>query len=533
MVHVMKGQVITSLTSTGLTLETLGNTGLYVIEVADTRVKAALNVLQSYEDRCARLSKAAELGMFAMEAAQPMDIATDVQSRFSELENSFRCLTTSLESSVKDALHHNFQVELDKVFKEGGTLEQRVRALVSNEGALARTLQEKGVELTHLFDPSNQDSFIARFESLLSNYLSTTGSLAKLFSPEQKGSYADRLNMLFEEYFGSEAGRIKQLLDPNVSTSPFGKIKSDMETRQNTVNQHMLELIAETKAGFSGHFEGLKANILAIQTRVEGYTRAFEEKAKRLEEAEQHMTELEAAKRKQAFYAGNSFEARIVDFLQQFARPRRDRAIYTGNTPDNAGKIGDIVYKLNLDGEWKRRSDIALEVRNRTCSRSGKSAFFLDDLEAAMRNRQCEFGIVVACLDKNANNSGKPSFDYLHEFEGNRFVVLVDEEVMVPIALEATLHLISRIAKFRGEAEQQDIDTQRINGAIASALSVVAKFRALKANLTTSITNLTTIRQSVDEMEQEVDQALREAQNEVKKALQGKSVPMTEIVIAT
>ena len=104
---------------------------------------------------------------------------------------------------------------------------------------------------------------------------------------------------------------------------------------------------------------------------------------------------------------------------------------------------------------------------------------------------------------------------------------------MVPIALEATLHLISRIAKFRGEAEQQGIDTQRINGAIASALSVVAKFRALKANLTTSITNLTTIRQSIDEMEQEVEQALREAQNEVKKALQGKSVPMAEIVMAT
>jgi hypothetical protein len=34
-------------------------------------------------------------------------------------------------------------------------------------------------------------------------------------------------------------------------------------------------------------------------------------------------------------------------------------------------------------------------------------------------------------------------------------------------------------------------------------------------------------------MEQEVEQTLREAQNEVKKALQGKSVPMAEIVMAT
>src|SRR5262249_46323196 len=87
--------------------------------------------------------------------------------------------------------------------------------------------------------------------------------------------------------------------------------------------------------------------------------------------------DLETAKKKQSFYAGNSFEERLVNFLVQFANPRQDSAIYTGNTAAIDGKMGDIVYKLNIDGEWSQSVDIALEVRNRECSTSGKSAFFL------------------------------------------------------------------------------------------------------------------------------------------------------------
>ena len=256
----------------------------------------------------------------------------------------------------------------------------------------------------------------------------------------------------------------------------------------------------------------------------ERFNRLLEEFEGRTEEAIGHLLrelevkeELEKEKRKQAFYAGDTFEQRIVSYLDTYADPRQDRVEYTGTTTDVGGKVGDIVYTLNLDGEWSRSVRIALEAKNRSCTRTGKKAFFLDEMDAGMTNRNCEYGIVVACLDKNSDD-GIPKFPYLQIMPGKRFVVLVDEYLQVPIALEAVLQIIFKGEKARLDSGRFEIDADRINNALDKALNVTEKFRALK-KLATSITSLESIREYIDEMENDVEGALREAQNEVKKSM--------------
>lgn len=406
-----------------------------------------------------------------------MEVTTEIQERFQHLSKQFEARIKQAEEMLKTTLEQQFQHELERVFKEGGTLEQRVRTLVASDGVLAQTLKEKGQELSSLFNPDNTESFVAHFKTLLSSYLSEEGSLAKLFSPGVTGSYADRLENLLIEYFGAEAGKVKQLLDPDVAGSPFAKIKAEMNQMQNTVNTQFIKLMKETKADFTKQIEDLRSNLEVLITKVEGQVELADEKAKRLKEAEQHVAELEAEKRKQSFYAGNSFEQRIVSFLEDFAKPRQDKVECTGTTTAVDGKVGDIVYQLNLDGEWQRDVRIALEVKNRECTRSGQSAFFLNELDSGMANRKGDFGIVVACLEKNTDD-GKPRFPYLQVRPGNRFVVLVDEDVTVPVALEAALHLAARAANAKAEAERAEVDTNRINNAVARALDVVERFRA-------------------------------------------------------
>lgn len=515
----MKSQVVNVLAEAEVSLEDLDSAGLYFVEVSDDRVKAHLSTLPNFDTCCQRLSNAAELGVLALEAARPLEVTTEIQERFHHLSEQFEARIKQAEETLRTTLEQQFQHELERVFKEGGTLEQRVRTLVASDGVLAQTLKEKGQELSSLFNPDNTESFVAHFKTLLSSYLSEEGSLAKLFSPDVTGSYADRLNNLLIEYFGAEAGKVKQLLDPDVAGSPFAKIKAEMNQMQNTVNVQFIKLMKETKADFTKQIEDLRSNLEVLITKVEGQVELADEKAKRLKEADKHVAELEAEKRKQSFYAGNSFEQRIVSFLEEFAKPRQDQVEYTGTTTASDGRVGDIIYRLNLDGEWKRIARIALEVKNRECTRSGQEAYFLNELDSGMANRECEFGIVVACLEKNADD-GKPHFPYLQVQTGNRFVVLSDEDATVPVALEAALHLVARAANAKAEAERAEIDTNRINDAVARALNVVERFRALKQNLTTSITSLGNIRQSVDDMEKEVEAALKEAQAEVRKALQ-------------
>lgn len=342
----MRSQVLNVLEEAKICPESLGNAGLYLIEVTDDRVKAHLTTLPNFDARCRSLSSAAVIGVLAIGASRPLEATIEVQERFNQLIKEF-----------------------------GGQTESALQALLKEVEGLAPIAREA-----------------------------------------------------------------------------------------------------------------------------------------------KHIIELEAAKRKQSYYAGNSFEQRIVNFLEEFARPRQDQVVYSGTITWVDGKVGDIVYRLNLDGEWIRSAQIALEVKNRECARSGKSAYFLDELECGMANRGCEFGIVVACLEKNCDD-GRPRFPYLQTHPRNQVIVLVDEDVTLPIALEAALHLISQTAKAKVEAERLEVDVDRIDNAIRRAMDVLEKFRALKMNLSQSITSLQEIRNNVDSMEKDVESALKEAQEEIRKAI--------------
>jgi predicted transcriptional regulator len=503
----------------GIDTEELEAHGIYPVQVHNPRVKAHLAALPDFAARCERLSRAAELGVLAIEAAGGLTAAADVEARFARMEEEFGRRMEEARAALEDLLRQGVEARLEAVFREGGLLEQRLKPLLAEDGLLAHTLKEKGRELAGLFDPSNKESFVSRFAELLAGYLAEGGALARLFDPDEKGSYADRLNDLLEDYFGPEAGRVKRLLDPDNAESPFAKIKKELDERQSRANQEFAQLIEATKRQFAEEFRGLKQQMEALAQGLAAQAALVEEKARAVAQQQEMLAELEEAKKKQSGYAGDTFEERVVEFLEAFARPNHDDVNYTGRTEGAVGKVGDIVYKINLGGAWEGEVRVAIEAKNQAATRSGKKAYFHDELEAGMANRACEYGIVVACLEKNLGKDGRPGLPCFKILSERQIFVLVDENLDMTVALETALWLVRRMAQDTSSRAAQQADWNRIDAAIAKAFSVLELFKALKKNLTGSIKGLQEIQKQVEEMEGRVKEALEEARAEVARAL--------------
>lgn len=490
----------------------------YLVEVTHPRVRAHLAALPDYDARCRRLSQAAELGVLAIEAAGPFQAAAEVEERFARLSERFSEELARAAEGMRGLLKENFAAELDRVFREGGLLEQRLKLFVAEDGYLARVLKEKGRELASLFDPANTESFVYRFQELLSSYLDEGGSLARLFDPDEKGSYADRLNGLLEEYFGPAAGRVKQMLDPDNAASPFARIKRELEEREKQADLRLTRLLEATKRQFAEEFQAVRARLEEMAQNLAARFAVLEERERALEEEKKLADLLEEAQKKQSFWAGESFEERLLSYLESYAAARQDRVEYTGKTAEVAGRPGDMVYLVNLDGFWGRQVRVAVEAKNQAVPRRGRTAFFEGELEAAMANRNCACAVLVAALEKNTGPDGRPALPYLHLVGRNKIAVLVDENFDVPVALDAALMLVRRMAEEAASAEE-GVDWRRVDQALAQAFSVLGHFAALKRALTESVKGLEGIKGRVEEMEDAVREALEAARLEVRKAL--------------
>lgn len=273
------------------------------------------------------------------------------------------------------------------------------------------------------------------------------------------------------------------------------------------------------RALVQGQVGDFRGEVQVLITKLDEQTRAAEVRKKALDEAEAKQKQLIDAVQNQSSVAGATFEARVTNALIAFAAKRGDKADPTGTKTESDGKAGDIVYTLNLDGAFQHPVGIALELKNEPVPLAGPSAFRLDELDRAMANRQCAYGIVVASLEKNRDERG-PLFPYVQQIPGNRFVVLVDEDVRMPVALEAVIQSIATAARLGSATPLDRLNLEALNEGIDHAVHVKDLFRSLKTNMTATIQSLKKERAAVDRMEELLDDAVTELRRAVEKALQ-------------
>lgn len=79
-------------------------------------------------------------------------------------------------------------------------------------------------------------------------------------------------------------------------------------------------------------------------------------------------------------------------------------------------------------GSWMLSQRGLKPAKNQAVPRSGKTAYFAAKLDAAMANRFCDYGILVAALEKNTGLDGCPALPYLKLLPSKKIVALVEEK---------------------------------------------------------------------------------------------------------
>ncbi len=106
---------------------------------------------------------------------------------------------------------------------------------------------------------------------------------------------------------------------------------------------------------------------------------------------------------------------------------------------------------------------------------------------------------------------GRADFPFIQERAGNRYVVLVDELVNTPVALEAALHAIGGSARAARRPDVRPLQMDRLRDAVARAIEVGELFRSLESTLASQVESLQQVRKRVQDMEARYTRALDDA----------------------
>lgn len=494
-------------------LEDYAQNEIYLIQLGDEQARAYIDGISDYEEKCIKLSRAAEIGCHAMVMSGVTNVVMTVDEHFSRLMQSFENRISEFNRSFELFWEGKVKQQLELYFGEGGTFKKYLLDFLRDDGPLAGVLKEKGHELGKYFDPANTESFVSRFAEILNGHLGEGGTLARLFDPDEKGSYADKLENLLREYFGEEAGKVKQMLDPANENSPFGRIKKDMQNYQNAVQDQVKTQLADIQKGLAEQMAGIKSDItnLAEQLRtnieyISEIRREQEERARK----EQEIVELQNQLNRSP-YGGMSFQEALAAYLGDKAASLQDHAEFVGNTPGllgNRNKKGDVIYEIN-ESNWGKKFKIVLEAKDEDY-KPGSTKFtdLIKELDEAKENRGANGGILVLSLDKNLDQiTKKPRVPYFRVLPNNNLVVLVDREFTMPVALDVAIYYVRHMFEDENRGVRE-LNLNAVNGLIDKVNRAVMRFREIKNQLT-GINNTTErIKEILDQCEREIKENL-------------------------
>ena len=276
------------------------------------------------------------------------------------------------------------------------------------------------------------------------------------------------------------------------------------------------ELRAQTTNAVEALLKQLKQELQENSQDAHGVLERFEQSAQRtLDDLDTQLSRTEQAiagaalLEKSAHVQGEDFEKRVYRDLKNFGRPRGDLVERVG-TRSEAGtfsKKGDLLYHLKTPEGTVR---VAIECKNRDLTLTGKDRFCLPELEEAMDERGADFGLVVAPLDKNSDENGCGDFPPLQQMGEKRFVVLLDENMTTPVALETALLWVERqLQSADANASVPGVDLESIQQSVERIVRVSSQCRSLKKTSTNLVKTAARLRQQLDEFDEELKKETR------------------------
>ena len=298
-------------------------------------------------------------------------------------------------------------------------------------------------------------------------------TLDATFDENSKKSAVAKLENVLEVARKEQVKSVKQLLDPDNDESPLRRWRSEIVKTVKEQGESIEEALDDLREQL--HVGEAKAEVFG-QTAVKGFT----------------------------------FEQVVLEQLDPIVTPHEDVPEHVGDVIGSDGsKVGDIVVSINPTETPGRNVRYVVEAKDKPMGL--KKA--LDELDAAMRNRNADAGLMVF-----ASQAACPIKEPFQWFDHKALVVL-DKEELDACALRLAC-LWARWTARREEAGECDaIDAAKVQSLIDSARLALKTATAIKGDHTKAKTAIEHASRHVDELVADVKATLEQLEAEIAGAV--------------
>lgn len=502
------------------------------LRLRDPEVIAELRAIADPRERAEHAVTALRIGLLAMRSARGQVDADAVRGQVDrmliELRKGLEQHRDHLSLELGSALRSYFD-------PKDGRFEERVRALVKDDGelatvirqqvegsdsALARTLaMHVGAEspLLRQLDPCNVQGLVGNVQRLVEDALGAQRKviLGEFSLDNGEGALARLVGELTKSH-----GQLGEALEQRIAlvvrefsldddASALSRLVRRVERAQQQITDE-LTLDSETSA-----LARMRRELIGI---AEKQGQALAEIQERVKVELAKLTERRDERAKTTAHGGD-FESALLRWLERRAHESGDVFEATGAAPGaiKNSKVGDAVVELGPDAR-AAGARIVFEAKE---SASTRLAAAREEIETARKNRSAEVGVFVLSV-----RSAPPGWERFRAIGSDLFVVWDAEDERTDVFLEAAL-AVARALCARARADAGcDVDFDAFERAIRDVEKQIEGLDEIKTSAGTIESSVARIKRRADILETNLRRAvgkLDESREAVARELAGGS----------
>ena len=311
------------------------------------------------------------------------------------------------------------------------------------------------------------------------------------------------LNAALEGHSEELSEQLAALFDEGRDTAVHARIKRTLEERDQAFLDRLSAeddlnplrpLLATVRSWAKERREDQDARDQKLERKLD----EMMQEAARLAGIKRGSDELEAAI-EAGTQKGFVFEDAVHDELERIASARGDTAHHVGATSNQAGsKKGDTLVEIG-GANGPARARVVFEAKDKKLSRNDA----WQELDAELEGRDASFAVLVV-----SGESKLPArTQELHEYQGNKMVVVLDKEAFDPLGLELVYRYACARALMGSEAELE-VDASGVSTLVERAAAALKRGKGLRDNLTRAEQGIEGARESFNSIVEDVEACL-------------------------
>jgi hypothetical protein len=484
------------------------------LRVRDPELVAELRAIRDPRERDEHAQLALRIGLLALRSARGQidagAVRGEVDRLLIELRKGLEQHRDHVQSELSGALKHyfdpndgRFEERVRALVKDDGELAQVIRAQVhGSDSALARTLaQHVGAEspLLRSLDPTNSAGLVAGVQRLVEDALGLqrTAILGEFSLDNREGALARFLGELTRshgevgEALQERIGAVVREFSLDDENSGLSRLVRRVERAQQQIADEFTldsetSALARMRRELLGIAEKQNATLVEIESRMKVELAKFG--AKR-----------EADARTTAH--GNEFEATLLRWLERRANEGGDVCEETGGTTGSIKncKVGDAVVELGPEHR-AAGARIVFEAKE---DASYRLATAREEMDTARKNRDADVGVFV--LSAKSAPDGWETFRVIGP---DVFVAWNAEDPATDVILEAALALARALCARARHGVESELDFEGFERAVRDVEKQIQALADITTFAGTIESGATKIREKVRIMKGHLEKAV-------------------------